>query len=80
MNCAYRDEEQRRGVSLEDLLQSGRTSLAHNSCGRHGRRYTALDLNPVPLDELRIFDGHHVCFLLQLFVSGRGHDERAHST
>src|SRR4029077_13534604 len=49
-------------------------------CGRHGRPYTCLDLNPVPLDELPILNRHHVCFLLRLSVSWRTHDERARST
>ena len=41
MNCADRDEEQRRSVSLENLLKSWRAGLDHNEiCGRHGRPYT----------------------------------------
>jgi hypothetical protein len=80
MNCADRYEVQRRIVGLKDLLKSRRTTLNHHEFSRPTRPPLHLRANPDRPNDFMIFDRHHVCFLLQLFVSGRKHDERARST
>ena len=83
LSCAKAEACARRIFSYPSPFRGPATETTrarHKSVASDDPETVALDLNPVPLDGLPIFNRHHVCFLLQLFVSRRRHDERSRST